>query len=671
MACPNCLDCNNPCNDCQENVPATPTTWVPELPACTDGCEFSVPTDCVMLSEEVELCNATYEAGTPLTPMLQDLASAICCNCITCDAVTKVLDYTYEGITKVDSVFNTLLPEYFTKSNQLESIDFEDGSSIINDITQNLKYYSFVLGSQVMLADGDLGDTFSLESNLCTKDLINRPIDIWAELTTSRGCYESLKCTLTASKVDYSERIAYPYRFNAQINDVPVIPDPTINSLTDKGILYFNDVLPVGSSVSKGSTVRKVNLNTREITTISGNYTNSNDTKTVNGTNGTQVMYGFGSAIVADKGEIHNGEPVLYFATFGKSSTNGGVICRVVKEKDSCCSCDERENWTTYVLGNPENTFANNGSTETSGDATTFKNPYGLKRWYDVNGAPSFYIYDGAGAKLYYMYYNGLGSLNQDSSWNFKEVTVPGTVSGVTCSLGGISSNINVEFANRDEATTVTKNLLVTTNNGIFSFLWDDVTPPVVSESISLSGASWINTAYTYNASTCATSLHVDGVYDSSTTSGNTVTVSSPNYIFRLKNTAYNFYLYGTGNPIKTAIRSITTPDYIKFTHDTVTLELNPTGTTLALNPITYTGIGNSSASLGDLNGYSEGFFTDLQGNLYDMTIGGIRLWDPSDMTCVPYIGQSSALATELVFNDIKDYIFYRMDTQYRLAKTC
>lgn len=683
MSCPNCLDCNNPCNECQQNIPVTPEPYTPSLPDCIDGCEFPVFTNCVLTSDQYELCGVDYPKNTPLSTLLADIIAGMCCNCVSCDTVTSDISLEMLNVIKSNNQFDTLLSKYVTFNDKIVGLYIQDNSSS-TDTVNSLKYNIPLWKGYKHLTNSDLSTTLTMSVDFCPKHFLNQDVEVFADMMTSRGCYLHEQGFGSMYKVLYSERIAEPYRFNAQINDNPVFRDYTVDESVDKGILYLADTL-TNSGVTNGnygSVIRKVNLNTRDITTISGVKTTSGNFPTINGMNGSKVLYGRASSIIIDRKEMYNDEPVLYFVTYGTQSNSGlgisekgGVVCRLVKESN-CNECDERVNWTTHVLANLNNEYGYNidPASPISGSNIQLKHLYGLKRWFDVNGAPSFYIYDASQPALYYMYHTGDGSMNSADNWMFQKVNLPSSISyenletGQTLTypltLGGVSSNINV-----DDYSDNSKKLILTTEQGIYEFKWNGASTPTISESSTLIGIDWDKQVVVYNNSTCLTSAEVNGLFDQISNS-NTVTIYNPNFVYRNQNS--NSYLYGTGRigvSLKTAIRMYENTGTTTYNHNTSVLELNPTGIVSATT--IRQSIGNSTSSTSMINGLSEGFVNDLQGNLYDLTYGGVRLWSDDLSTCDVYIGQDSSTSTELQQALASaPSITYRMDTQYGINLT-
>jgi len=72
------------------------------------------------------------------------------------------------------------------------------------------------------------------------------------------------------------------------------------------------------------------------------------------------------------------------------------------------------------------------------------------------------------------------------------------------------------------------------------------------------------------------------------------------------------------------------------------------------------------------INGYSNGFFQDLQNTTYDLTVGGIRKWDfvtnPLAVTNSIVSGASSSLSTATTWSGLQQVY---MDTQYDFKINC
>jgi hypothetical protein len=80
----------------------------------------------------------------------------------------------------------------------------------------------------------------------------------------------------------------------------------------------------------------------------------------------------------------------------------------------------------------------------------------------------------------------------------------------------------------------------------------------------------------------------------------------------------------------------------------------------------------SSTNVLTTINGYSTGFFQDLQNTTYDLTVGGIRKWDfttnPLAVTNSLVSGGGTGTSTATTWAGIQQSY---MDTQYEFKITC
>ncbi len=91
------------------------------------------------------------------------------------------------------------------------------------------------------------------------------------------------------------------------------------------------------------------------------------------------------------------------------------------------------------------------------------------------------------------------------------------------------------------------------------------------------------------------------------------------------------------------------------------------------VNPSTIQlGTVSSTNVLNTINGYSTGFFQDLQNTTYDLTVGGIRKWDfttnPLAVTNSVTSGGLAGTSTATTWAGIQQSY---MDTQYEFKITC
>lgn len=634
------LPCNCPPESCQEEC----TYPSPPIP-CTDGCLDIVMTDCIKNSDELEVCGDVIEANSiTLTELLAVFASALDCQNIPCDDVTKTIDYLYTGITKAISYYQTLDPNYFTKSDVITQIAINDNSSVTGDTLAYLDYSSLPLLTQYVLDSVTLGSNFNLATNICGKSLVDTVNEIWTKLLTTRSCFATKMCTLDASQVDYSERFNFPYRANPQINEIPITNTPGIDTALDKGTYYFNDVLNSGVTTSDGGIVRKINLNTGEVITLAGNISAGLSPITYNNVWGDVVEYDYNSSVVLDKNELVNGEPVIYF------STVKGVLCRLVRERND--QCDERANWKNYIIAGADSVTGDVPSTSGLVNAVTGTNarfyaPYGIKKWHTINSEPSFLLIDDINFKIRLIYYvDGVGGKNSSENWNVIQLL---TLSGAS---PNIAVNINVE----DSPVNPGEKRIIILEGRQVRF---------VDYSATMSLADLTNPS-NYISHDSASGLAVpvaDGI-------GSVARVTSPHWIFRVGDPSSSYY-YVMGSEAVSDV-TVTNRTLRKLEE---TLPLTGTGipddyTWSTIIPSTGTQAdGHVGSFAADANiRRTQGMFVDLQGNYYDLTKGGIRLYDFGSSSIVSVLSGASSLANSTVTTVTNSD---PMDTQYQLTLNC
>jgi len=638
------LPCNCPPESCQEEC----TYPAPPIP-CTDGCLDIVMTDCIKNSDEIEVCGDVIEANSmTLTELLTIFASALDCQNIPCDDVTKTINYLYTGITKAISYYQSLDPNYFTKSDVITQIAINDNSSVTGDTLAYLDYSSLPLLTQYVLTPLNIGSNFNLATNICGKDLVSTTNEIWTKMLTTRSCFETKMCTLDATQVEYSERYNFPYRANFQIDDVSITNTPGIDTLMDKGTLYLNDVLFDTPSSSDGGIIRKINLNTGELITLAGNISAGLTPITYNNVWGNVVEYDYNSTVILDKNELVNGEPVIYFCTFG------GVVCRLVRERNS--ECDERANWKNYIIAGENGSVTNIPSVTglgnvVTGTAARFAQPYGIKKWYTVNGEPSFLIADSGNSVIKLIYYiDGVGGKNSSNNWH---------VANMGFTLQGNSSNINVED-NPIPAFSGEKRLIILRSNKI-SFT--DYTGADYSVANVVNIANY-STHYAVNAGAV-------GVTDGP---GTTALVYNPHWIFRVGDilgTYYYVFGHRAAEPIGGPYLYTESRLLRKLEEDnnlTLGTEADYTFSTLIPSTgLTADGYVGSFAANANVR-MTQGMFKDLLGNYYDITRGGIRLYNFGSSSIASVVSGASSLANTTVTTTVG---VDPMDTQYELTLNC
>lgn len=341
-----------------------------------------------------------------------------CCeNPFACEDVEYEIEFSLGEVVKSPDVYTTLDPTYFTKSQYLDNVELIDNTSFVGGTFSYLKYTNFLTSSMVYVPGN--GQTVSMPLQSCAKSIIGKTAQFVGELGLAPICRFYKPCTISAVRVPHSEKLKDPGNFNAQFDEPPYY----------NGWLYFPDI-------KDGAVIRKANLDTREVITISGTKTALTDT--LNGANGAYAAYpGLGS-IITDLQEISNGEPVIY------TITPKGALCRIVRVSSD--KCDERENWTTFVIAGD-----NIGGDVTGiGSVARFRTPLGVKRMGYYNGAPILLIADTANGKVKMAYYTGI---NKNSSANWIIANLPVDVDPVAGSSNKIGfansmyANINVDAA--------------------------------------------------------------------------------------------------------------------------------------------------------------------------------------------------------------------------------
>lgn len=550
-----------------------------------------------------------------------------------CTGVSINLGFLFTSLSKETDFFTTLDPIYFTKSDFLISLNLADTSTLTGDTITYLKYTLMPTGIDIKTATGS---PISLGINNCGKNIINSTFPLVIELQTSQGCYGFKMCEVNTNKVDYSERFNYPYRVNFQINDIPIIPDNTTSTTSDRGILYFNDVKAANLGTSFGSVIRKINLNTREVRTISGVITGGAGVVTVNAAPGNLVGYDYISGPILDKEEISNGEPAIYAAVFGPNGKS--CIVRIIKEKDN--ECDERANWTTYVIS---------GSTAALGDvplavgatsnalAARYNQLYGIKRWFDINGEPSFLAVDAGNAKIKLLYYGGSGSKNDGNNWlvNYFGLLIS----------SGVDRNINV-----DDIFGGKKLIILTSGN--IKFYDFTVPTPSLTDIKTLANYVLVDTIGN------GTPSDVDGAVPG------VARVSEPVFISKYTDFGSSdpYWIWGNGGP------GIPVPD---TTRSRLRYAQAPSPTSVASHIGANTlDFGTAGLVASDVSGFSQGFFYDLQNDLYDLTFGGFRKWNLSTppYDCEVFAGGFDGSATQTEWSGLNQAY---MDTQYEFEITC
>jgi hypothetical protein len=555
-----------------------------------------------------------------------------------CSNTIQSINTSLNSIQKQTAFFITLTPTYFTKSDYILSITLNSTVAITNGVFNYKKCTLIPFDTTVSYSQNG---QIILNINDCAKNIINKQFYLLTESYTTANCYEFTKCSITTNQVPYSERYNWAYRFNPQMNNYPITPDKNVYPAIDKGILYFNDVKALNFSTTNGSVIRKINLNTNEVATIAGVITSGAGAITLNNVPGDVVAYDYLSGPVLDKNDIVNDEPVIYCAAFGNGGSIGSTINKLVKELLG--NCDERKNWKNYVLAGdatqPVGDAPATVGTTVSGSAARFAQCYGIKKWFTINGQPSFFIIDKVNGKLKYLYYSGTGNINSSANWRV-------TYFGFNL-LAGVSANINI-----DDDISGDK-LLFSFGIGRIQCYKFSITTPSLSDVTNIANyvLQW-QTGGVVSENNVGP-LPLIGVTD---------VYYISKYVDYTSSSAY--YLFGNSSGLP-AINTATS----------LLRKFEPAGTNFydVVNPSTIQlGTVSSTNVLTTINGYSTGFFQDLQNTTYDLTVGGIRKWDfttnPLAVTNSLVSGGGTGTSTATTWAGIQQSY---MDTQYEFKITC
>lgn len=313
--------------------------------------------------------------------------------------------------------FTTLEDTYFVKNDILTGVEYKDETTIVGGTIDYIKYTDQIIQQSGVLQNA--GGNITLPCGVCGENITDLSgYKLITETHTTCGCVEMKQCDLETPYVDYSERYGFAYRFNPQIEE------PCYTTYTEvidgdpytMYKIYFGDTENDSSWAAIRVAILKVDnvgvVSLHETRTVIGADFNDIDTPTTNNTWGNQVALNRPSSVNLDFDEIVNGEPVLYFSTFG------GYICRAVRERSS--ECDERANWKVYVI------------------ATTSGSLYGVKKFIiDSSGNRSFIFYNNSTQKLYSLTYDNIGSKNDSANW---------IVTDLNISCIGTGANFNIEL---------------------------------------------------------------------------------------------------------------------------------------------------------------------------------------------------------------------------------
>lgn len=301
---------------------------------------------------------------------------------------------------------------YFTKSDRVVSFTLTDESGITGGTLSSIEISETTTGGSATVST--LGDDFNLvvtpatEAAQCGTALVAKTGTMTQALTTTKNCTQSMICATSYQRIPYSERHGIPYRMNPQINDLPYYGD----------YIYLNETSLKGEGVIRTYNCETSSSQYHETRQIAGKSSQTGTPTTVTNVTGDAVEYLYPSGVYADKATISNSHATLYFATFG------GCICKLVRT--STTNCDERANWTNYIIAGGNRTGTTSvESGAVLGSAFSFNTPYGLKRFGTINGQPSFIVDDHGNSRYLLLYYNDatlVASPNLSTSWSLNSM---------------------------------------------------------------------------------------------------------------------------------------------------------------------------------------------------------------------------------------------------------
>jgi hypothetical protein len=554
-----------------------------------------------------------------------------------CSNLVYTLDVAITQVVRASNHYNRHNQNQFTLSDTITQIQYVDDSSLIGDSLLYLNYIDLFHGGTATITS--FGQPFQINTTVCAGSLVGVQKQFVWEMTTSRGCVFTKNCNFYIERVNFSERLAFGYRSNYQMNDMPLMATPGVDPTFDKGMLYFNDVRFDNTYVSKGGLIRKMYLNRTagescQIETIAGKQ-NISTINTLNNVWGNDVAYDYNSSIVLDRNEISYNEPVIYFATFG------GVVCRLVRERDS--ECDERANWKNYVIAGSNGTTANSPTIVNDpiqGNLATFNRPYTLKRWFDVNNEPSFLIK--CVDSLLFIYYKGGYPNGKNNSQNW-------VVHNLGVYILGDNANINVEDSPLASEVGKKRIWVLTTGSSLLPTV-SVITFPFTNPNL----GQLTNTA-NYNGANKRTVISMgNGVSNIVNSTGNNSSVLPPLQICRVNtNVGYHYLLttlYGSFTTCST--NTLCNGDLIKI--EEASAPTSAADYTISKLIDYSSNPGQLNSSLGNFGTFANsklvyGMFRDLQNNHYDHCLGGMRKLDFVANTFPEFLaGSQSSVQTQI-----------------------
>ena len=507
-----------------------------------------------------------------------------------CEDVEYAIDYSFGDVSKIGSFYNTSQADYFTKSQYLTTVELT-GNTIMTGAGLSFIKYNNYLTNTVALKNTLIG-TFDFPLNICAQSIVGKSSQMTVEMGTTPYCKFFKTCDFSVERVPHSERFFNLSLFNPQMEQEPIF----------NNVLYF--IENANNNTSVASYIRRWDIITNEVTTISGNVFNTGET--INNSFGNSVEYLGLNSIVIDPTDLYINEPCIYAVTIT------GCVLRILKNNSNLC--DERGNWITYIIAGSHNA---NGLTDGAGDIAEFHTSSDIKQLGVYNNAPILLIADKGGATaLRMVYFNG-GNRNAASDWIVK--TLPSDVEPIGNVVDGIAySGANYATINVDRTTneifTAYANL-GTTFIFITKFLGDPNDPNDYMNSTLYSNI------YALKSATASGSTLGAGV------NGNSAFAENIMFINKIMIGGIPTYVYcefGGGPGPNTA--SIYMNGFVK----NIPIPVDPSS-------FTYSQIvdDNTGGSAGNIGAFSStcyacctGIFPLNNGNIVDYGPGGFRLWD-------------------------------------------
>lgn len=653
----NCTNCNNVCKsfldtDCVYYNYGHPE-WASDL-VCL-GLPSNTSLTTIIKAIDSKLCTAilvedTYSidltlTGNVLTGNVRiDPASTLpysigpagikldCCDPeLTCEDVEYELLFDLNPIVVNSTFYDTLDPLYFVKSQYLTSVGISDGSSMSGANLTYLKYINYF--SNTVYVTQTLGGVFQMPLGICGNAAAEATGQFILEMATSPYCKFFLNCSLTAPRVDYSERYLNPGCINPQIGDVYVY----------NNWLYFIDNGPSGEA----SVIRRLNINTLELRTLSGGDITL--LPTVTNSLGNATSYDGLMGLNLDINELVNGEPVIYTVSYA------GIVCRVVRETNN--QCDERANWKTYIIAGATAV----GDVLGAGDVARFNTPNGIKRIGYYNLCPILGISDAGNGKIKFMYLAS-GNKNIAASWTVAEIPtnadpVLNAVDAVGFALS-LACNFNYDLD--------TDTFISYYESGGNTFIC--ITPftgntTVPSDFLSASSYSTRHNAMKNTATYSGTPALTPG-------DGLSAQIRHPFFVSKITSSLATFD--GDLYVFTETLAGIISSSYLNGFYRRNGAPTDPTDywfiQPIATNVNAIGAIGSFAAAA---HAGCSGFYPITIGatnTILDITTGGFRVWDFNTTFSITSVFSGGAIvAATGTVNNASNF----MDTQYELTKTC